>query len=239
MCWGSISFLISNSALGTTLDTSAFHSPNLCLGADQQTSRFRCRFRLSCSRSPAATEDAPSTMARLSPFIASMDAETPTSPPGSWPNVDVMAGPTSSDDESKEAVESRIAHGVEKRVMERTVNADKRAAMLPAEICEQYVWSEWGDRKIVSWRCPSFWCLTVRILIAWLLQDTLSHGSSGIRISCSRQLVLARRITDSPSLRIPSFAMPFFLRQQQRRRRAIHGQQSSKAKKTVQSGDQA
>lgn len=172
-------------------------------------------------------------------MIASMDAETPTSPPGSWPDIDVMDGSTSSDHERKEAVESRIPQGVEKRVMERTGNADKRAAMLPAEICEQYVWRELSDRKIVGWLYPSFWCRAVRILIIWLLQDTLSHGSSGIRISGSRQLVLARCIADSPSLRIPSFAMPFFLRHQQRRRRAIHRQQLSKAKKTLQSGDQA
>ncbi len=68
-----------------------------------------------------------------------MDAQTPISPPGSWPNLDVIDGPTSSDNETKEAVESRIPQDVEKRIVERKVNADKRAAMLPAEICEQYV----------------------------------------------------------------------------------------------------
>ena len=140
-----------------------------------------------------------------------MDAQSPISPPGSWPNLDVIDS-TSSDDDSKEAVKCRTPHDVETRIMERKVNADKRAAMLPAEICEQYVWSGWGDQKIVNGLYPSIWDLVVRILTVWALQDTLPHGSSGIRVSRSRQLVLARCIADPPSLRLPSFAMPFVLR---------------------------
>lgn len=141
-----------------------------------------------------------------------MDARTPISPPGSWPNPDVIDGSTSSDDEAKEGGENWIPQNVEKRSMERKVNANKRAAMLPAELCEQYVWNEWGDPKIVSWLYPSFEPLAVRLLMVWLLQDTLPHRSSGIRLSCTRQLVLARCVADAPSLRIPSIAMPFFLR---------------------------
>lgn len=97
-----------------------------------------------------------------------MDAQTPTSPPGSWPNLDVIDDSTSVDDGSKEAVESRIPQDVEKHIVERRVNADKRAAMLPAEICEQYVWSEW-NQKIVSWLYPSSRFLAVQLLMVWLL----------------------------------------------------------------------
>jgi len=68
-----------------------------------------------------------------------MDAQTLTSPPGSWPNPDVIDGSTSSDNRIEETVESQIAHDVARRTVQRKVNADKKAAMLPAEICEQYV----------------------------------------------------------------------------------------------------
>ena len=81
--------------------------------------------------------------------------------------------------------------------------------------------------------------LLMPLLIALLLQDSLSYGPSEFRFPCSRQLLLARCISNAPSLCIPSFPVPFLLHQKQCCCRAIYRRQPAKIEKAVQQRGQA
>ena len=71
-----------------------------------------------------------------------MEEEVPTSPPGSWPDPDVIDEATSSNRGGQKALESPKPKSRRKMMAKDKMNERKKAAMLPAEILEQYVYQE-------------------------------------------------------------------------------------------------